>query len=318
MDDIKEDNSEKNSIGETSTQIAATWNEHQEALLKGISERSNCMRWLHTQSTLYFDSLNFYFTIPNVVISTLNGSFTMSLNSLFPDQGSQRVATTFIGLISILSAVLITMNQYVKSQQMSESHRMAGLAYGKMHRMIVNELSMRRDQRSNSMDFLKIIRTEQDRLESMSPSISPRIINKFNIQFADKNIEKPEITGDLDETTINTTKRKNHTSSDSSSSSSSSDSSPSSTPVNSPLTNTLHLIKSASELIFSKRNDYSKKNTEHVETPKVEKVIKALSSPTLNQNPNQKSVEISTVTGLTSTDSDATTINIPQTNSKHL
>jgi hypothetical protein len=168
------------------------------------------------------------------------------------------------------------------------------------------------------MDFLKIIRTEQDRLESMSPSISPRIINKFNIQFADKNIEKPEITGDLDETTINTTKRKNHTSSDSSSSSSSSDSSPSSTPVTSPLTNTLHLIKSASELIFSKRNDYSKKNNEHVETPKVEKVIKALSSPTLNQNPNQKSVEISTVTGLTSTDSDVTTINIPQTNSKHL
>jgi hypothetical protein len=311
MDEIKEDNSEKNSIGETSTQIAATWNEHQEALLKGISERSNCMRWLHTQSTLYFDSLNFYFTIPNVVISTLNGSFTMSLNSLFPEQGSQRAATTIIGLISILSAVLITMNQYVKSQQMSESHRMAGLAYGKMHRMIVNELSMRRDQRSNSMDFLKIIRTEQDRLESMSPSISPRIINKFNIQFADKNIEKPEITGDLDETTINTSKRKNHSSSDSSSSSSSSDSSPSTTPVNSPLTNTLHLIKSASELIFSKRNDYSKKNSEHIETPKVEKVIKALSTP--------KTVDVSTVSGISSdTDTDTTTIHVPPANSKHM
>jgi hypothetical protein len=310
MDDIKEDTSEKNSVGETSTQIAATWNEHQEALLKGISERANCMRWLHTQSTLYFDSLNFYFTIPNVVISTLNGSFTMSLNSLFPEQGSQRVATTIIGLISILSAVLITMNQYVKSQQMSESHRMAGLAYGKMHRMIVNELSMRRDQRSNSMDFLKIIRTEQDRLESMSPSISPRIINKFNIQFADRDIEKPEITGDLDETTINTTKRKKHNSSDSSSSSSSSDSSPSSTPVNSPLTNTLHLIKSASELIFSKRNDYSKKNTEHIETPKVDKVIKSLST--------LKTVDVSTVSGISDTETDATTIHVPPANSKHM
>jgi len=325
MDEIKEDTSEKNSVGETSTQIAATWNEHQEALLKGISERANCMRWLHTQSTLYFDSLNFYFTIPNVVISTLNGSFTMSLNSLFPEQGSQRIATTIIGLISILSAVLITMNQYVKSQQMSESHRMAGLAYGKMHRMIVNELSMRRDQRSNSMDFLKIIRTEQDRLESMSPSISPRIINKFNIQFADRDIEKPEITGDLDETTINTTKRKKNNSSDSSSSSSSSsssDSSPSSTPVNSPLTNTLHLIKTASELIFSKRKDTSKKNNDSDDTPRLEKAIRSITNPNPNPNPNpnQKiiSLDTSSVTGLTTTEHDTTTIHIPSTNTKQV
>ena len=183
--------------------ISSSWNDSQEKLLKGIAERSNCMRWLHTQCNLKFESLNFYFTIPNVIISTLNGSFTMSLNSLFPDPDTQKVATTIIGLISIFSAVLITMNQYVKSQQMMEAHRAAALAYGKLYRMIMNELSIPRDQRSNGFDFLKIVKVEIDRLENTSPNIIPSVILKFNIQFASVNIEKPEIAGDLDPVEIN-------------------------------------------------------------------------------------------------------------------
>lgn len=188
--------------------ISSTWNDAQEKLLKGISERSNCMRWLHNQCNLHFESLNFYFTIPNVVISTLNGGFTMSLTSLFPDPTNQKVATTIIGLISIFSGVLITMNQYMKSQQMMEAHRSAALSHGKLHRLIINELTLSRDQRMNALDFLKLVRSEQDRLENTSPSILPQIILKFNVQFADKQIEKPEIAGDLDETEVNSASRK--------------------------------------------------------------------------------------------------------------
>lgn len=196
---------------EASTSLSSTWNSFQEGLLKSISERSNCMRWLHNQCQLYFESMNFYLTIPNVIISTLNGSFTMSLTSLFPDEGQQRYATTIIGLVSIFSAVLITMNQYVKSQQMMEAHRAAGLAYGKLYRVITNELALRRDQRQNALDFLKAVRQEQDRLENSSPSILPAIIKKFNKQFEHRNIEKPEIAGDLDEVNVNKTRRHQNT-----------------------------------------------------------------------------------------------------------
>ncbi len=204
MDASRED--EETSI--ISSSHSSSWNSFQEELLKGISERSNCMRWLHNQCQLHFESLNFWLTIPNVIISTLNGSFTMSLTSLFPDAESQKAATTIIGLVSIFSAVLITMNQYVKSQQMMEAHRAAGLAYGKLHRIIMNELALRRDQRQNALEFLKLVRTEQDRLENSSPSILPSVIKRFNIQFADRDIEKPEIAGDLDEVTINQSSRR--------------------------------------------------------------------------------------------------------------
>ena len=188
---------------ETSTDIANTWSTSEETLLKGISERSNCMRWLHTQCTYYFDSTNFYLTIPSIVLSTLNGGFTMSLTSVFPDTEAQHIAAIIIGIISIFSAVLTTINQYIKSQQMMEAHRSASISYGKLNRIINNELALRRDQRSNSLEFLKVVRSEQDRLENTAPSILPHIILRFNAQFSESDIEKPEVAGDLDRTSIN-------------------------------------------------------------------------------------------------------------------
>jgi len=148
--------------------------------------------------------MNFYLTIPNIVISTLNGSITMSLNTLFPTPDEQKTATTIIGLISLFSAILITLNQYIKSQQMAEAHNAASLTYSKLYRTIMNELSLRRDQRTNGLDFLKYVRGEIDRLESSDPHILPFAIQQFNIKFHSSHIEKPELTGDLDPLEINT------------------------------------------------------------------------------------------------------------------
>jgi hypothetical protein len=137
------------------------------------------------------------------VITTVNGGVTMSLTSMVTDPYSQKIALTIIGLISIFAAMLTTINQYIKSAQMSEAHRISAIAYGKLHRIITNELSLRRDQRLNAMDFLKTIRGEQDRLENSSPIILSAIIEKFNARFMNSSIEKPEITGDLEQVIIN-------------------------------------------------------------------------------------------------------------------
>jgi hypothetical protein len=132
----------------------------------------------------------------------------MSISSLFTNPNDQQTALTVVGLISLFSAALLTINQYIKSQQMSESHRIASIAYSKLYRTIMNELALRRDQRVNGLDFLNIVRSEIDRLESTSPSVLPFVIRKFNKKFLKNSIEKPEITGDLDEVYINTTSQK--------------------------------------------------------------------------------------------------------------
>jgi hypothetical protein len=217
---VQQSNSSTSTISLTPSNLVVrdildTWNESQEILLKTICERSNCMRWLHTQCISYYDSLHFCLTIPNIIITTVNGSVTMSISSLFTNPHDQQTALTIVGLISLFSAALLTINQYIKSQQMSESHRIASIAYSKLYRTIMNELALRRDQRVNGLDFLNVVRSEIDRLESTSPSVLPFVIRKFNKKFLKNSIEKPEITGDLDEVYINTTSQKPDTTSNS-------------------------------------------------------------------------------------------------------
>lgn len=179
-----------------------SWAHAEEVLLAGIGDRCNGYQWLHTKSQRYYEIWNVCLTIPSIVLSAITGSVTIGLSSLFPE-GDQIVATTILGTVTISSGILTTINQYMKTSSLAEAHRAAALAYGKLYRLILTELSLRREQRSEVKPFLKMVRAEQDRLQDMSPTISACIIAQFNTMFkGNKLLEKPEITGDLDHIVI--------------------------------------------------------------------------------------------------------------------
>jgi len=193
-------------VSDTSSEIANTWNSSHEILLASIGDKANCMRWMHTQSQLHFERLNFWFTIPSVAVTALAGSATIALPRLSTDQ--QQAATVIVGCMTLTSGLLTSINQFMKTPQFSEGHRIASLAYSKMHRVISSELALRRDQRSPAQGFLKMIRMEQDRLEESSPIILDSIIRLFNHKVESNiTLEKPEIVGDLDHIAINTAVR---------------------------------------------------------------------------------------------------------------
>jgi len=179
-----------------------TWEHSEEILLAGIGDRCNGYQWLHTKSQRYYEIWNVCLTIPSIVLSAVTGSMTIGLSSLF-SQGDQTAATTVLGAVTISSGILTTINQYMKTSSLAEAHRAAALAYGKLYRLILTELSLRRDQRTEAKPFLKMVRAEQDRLQDMSPTISACIIAQFNAAFKSNTLlEKPEITGDLDHIVI--------------------------------------------------------------------------------------------------------------------
>lgn len=189
---------------ETSSVIANSWNTSHERLLASIGDRANGMRWMHNQSHMYYEKLNFWLTIPNVAVTALAGSASIGITTLFSGS-NQTIVSLIIGLMTLSSGVLTTINQYMKTSQLAEAHRIACIAYGKLHRIISGELALRRDQRINAQSFLEVIREEQNRLEESSPSIQTHIIMEFNKKIKDKpELERPEISGDLDHISVNT------------------------------------------------------------------------------------------------------------------
>lgn len=198
----------EDSESQTSTEIAATWNTAHENLLAAIGDRANCYRWMHSKCQHQWETVNFYLTIPSIIMSTLVGSATIGLPSLVSDPIGAKWATTGLGVLTLSTGILTSVNQYMKSSQMAESNRAAMSAYGKLHRIISTELALRRDQRLDALAFLKTVRAELDRLQDTSPGIQDSVIQLFREEFKNNaELEKPEIAGDLDHVQINRTSK---------------------------------------------------------------------------------------------------------------
>jgi hypothetical protein len=191
---------------ETSAEIAQSWNSAHEDMLASIADRSLGLSWMHAKCQKWFETANFWLTVPSIAVSTVAGSATIGMSSLFPN--SQQTASTLIGLLTISTGVLTSINNFMKTSQFGEAHRSASLAHAKLHRIISCEVALRRDQRSNASLFIKVVRSEQDRLQEISPTMLEHVVANFRKQFKDRvDLEKPEIAGDLDHVRINRTSK---------------------------------------------------------------------------------------------------------------
>ena len=61
-----------------------TWSSYLEDLLSSWADNSLSYSWLNLQSEIKFRRLNYSFTIPIVILSTVVGTINVGMNSLFP------------------------------------------------------------------------------------------------------------------------------------------------------------------------------------------------------------------------------------------
>jgi hypothetical protein len=180
------------------------WSHEQEELMAKWADIASCYRWMHDRAEKSFYKKNLSITIPVIVLSTLTGTANFGISSIFgSDQNGQKMASFAIGGVSIIAGVLTTLGNFLRYAQLNEAHRVCGIAWGKFQRQIAVELSLHPNDRQDSMDFIKICRTELDRLIEQSPVIPDSIIAEFQEIFGDNEaLEKPEIVGDIDHTTV--------------------------------------------------------------------------------------------------------------------
>ena len=179
------------------------WTTEQERLMSEWSDIATCYRWLHNHSEKIYHSKTLWINIPVIVLSTLGGTANFGIQSIFSDDASKQLASFAIGGISLLAGLLTTINNYLRYPQLEESNRVASIAWGKFQRLIAVELSLHPDERMDSMDFLKVCRSDLDRLIEQSPPIPPSAIQLFEFRFGSiKELKKPDICGALEHTRV--------------------------------------------------------------------------------------------------------------------
>lgn len=185
-------------VASTQTEkIEIHWNAQLERILASEGERSLCFVWMHSRAEKRYSSFTTYIALPVIVLSTLNGFVSAAGGSIANDP---RALTLAVGVVSVGVGVLNTLTSYFAWAKRAEAHRMVSLQYSKVHRSIMLELALPREERIRANDMLKMVRDQLDRLHETSPQVPDGIIADFKRNFADTtpDVSKPEITNGLD------------------------------------------------------------------------------------------------------------------------
>jgi hypothetical protein len=203
-DEEKEKDKEKDKDKEKPKRFLNGWSKEQERLMAEWSDIASCYRWLHNQSDKIFHVKTLWINLPVIVLSTLGGTASFGMQSLFEnDENAKKYASFGIGSISLLAGLLTTVGNYLRYAQLEESHRVAAIAWGKFQRLIAVELALNPIERIDSLDFLKICRADLDRLIEQSPPIPTEAIVMFEDKIGKiKDLKKPDICGALEHTRV--------------------------------------------------------------------------------------------------------------------
>lgn len=178
------------------------WSDEIEDLLSEWAEIGLCYGWLHNYSERKYKKKYHRFSIPIIVLSTLTG--TANFADSYVPSGFKQGFSAIVGGFNIFTGILGTLMSFLKYAEIYESHRISYVSWSKFSRNIQIELALKDSKRKNCRDFLKVSRSEYDRLLESSPNIDQDIIKTFNDKFNDDypNVAKPIIVNGLKEVVV--------------------------------------------------------------------------------------------------------------------
>lgn len=190
MDNISEESNELDM-----NQNAIEWTPEHENILIEWADKAMCYRWLHSKANVMYSTLNAWYTIPVIVISTLTGTANFAQERVPIEY--QSFFVMIVGGFNILAGIITTIQQFLKITQLNEAHRVSSIAWDKFYRNIKIELAKHPSERIDPKQMLKMSKEEFDRLNETSPNIPEKIVNQFKVNFLTQEtfdkIVKPEI-----------------------------------------------------------------------------------------------------------------------------
>ena len=149
-------------------------------------QRKTYKRWAETAmvSLLYDAAHRKYrmkslaFTLPVIVLSSVTGTANFASTSFDPDHRYK--LSMIIGCLNLLSGLVTTIAQFLRINELCESHRAANVAFSKFHRSVSITLSLPLyDRPTSGTTFLESSRQEYDRLLEQSPVVPLKSVDNF-------------------------------------------------------------------------------------------------------------------------------------------
>ena len=191
-DNVSNSGSGSGSVESLINSKSDVWKPEHEKILSEWADKAMCYRWMHFKSYLIYHRKSYLYTIPVIIISTLTGTANFAASKF-----NWEYTSSVIGAFNIIAGIVTTIQQFLKINELNESHRIASLTWDKFYRNIKVELSKHIDDRISAYQMLKIYKEEYDRLMETCPIITKDVIIQFTKQFKNaeffEDVQKPEI-----------------------------------------------------------------------------------------------------------------------------
>ena len=158
------------------------WTTHHEKILIDWADKATCYKWLHEKSQREFARKSRWFTIPVIIMSTITGTANFAQDRIPPEY--LQIGTMVIGSINLIAGLITTIQQFLKINELNESHRVSAISWGKFHRNLQIELAKQPSERTPPIHLIKTAKEEYDRLIETSHTIPTHIIKLFTQTFS--------------------------------------------------------------------------------------------------------------------------------------
>jgi hypothetical protein len=172
----------QSAVIKVTNQQVIEWTPHHEKILIEWADKAVCYKWLHEKSQHEFAKKSRWFTIPVIIMSTVTGTANFAQDRIPPDY--LNAATMLIGAVNLIAGIITTIQQFLKINELNESHRVSAISWGKFHRNLHVELAKAPSERTQAIHLIKVAKEEYDRLIETSNPIPNHIVRLFKDTFS--------------------------------------------------------------------------------------------------------------------------------------
>jgi len=148
-------------------------------LLTGWLIHCHKARDRHDEAARKYAKGQFAMGIPSLILSTVVGT------SVFSAMSSKEAPMLWVGLLSILAAVLAALQTFMDFGGRSDKHRNAAVKYKSAIRLLEESIVQQKQGTVLTKDEIATIRTTLDSLEETAPVVMPMIYNSIEKKYQD-------------------------------------------------------------------------------------------------------------------------------------
>ena len=146
-------------------------------LLTGWLIHTHKARDRHDEAARRYAKGQYALGIPSLIVSTIVGT------SVFAALSSKEVPPLWVGLLSILAAVLAALQTFLDFGGRSDKHRSAAVKYKASIRLLEEAMVQLKRGAEPTKDDIAAIRTMLDGLEETAPVVMPKIFDAIEKRY---------------------------------------------------------------------------------------------------------------------------------------